>query len=179
MLDFYWPRHLANKVLLFLIRLCFKLHPSNFCFFHGIFLAFWALYYMFETLELAVESRTSYFCKPLLKHGVDALSWVRIYDLNSSSEVERDPSINNTGLNDSCVRDHVRLPLSYARSFDLLCNSRRAKCHVFSKFLVVKQEFTLQKQNKLNKAHHDDRTNERNSNEERYLEIWVLKSFII
>ena len=46
-------------------------------------------------------------------------------------------------------------------------NSRRAECHVFSKFQVLKHKFTLQKQNKLSKAH-TDRINERNSNEKRY-----------
>ena len=56
-------------------------------------------------------------------------------------------------------------------------NSRRAECHLFSKFQVLKHKFALQKQNKLNKTH-TDRMNERNSNKERYLEIWILKSFI-
>ena len=49
-------------------------------------------------------------------------------------------------------------------------NSRRAECHVFSKFQVLKHKFTLQKQNKLSKTH-TDQINERNSNEERYLGI--------
>ena len=49
-------------------------------------------------------------------------------------------------------------------------NSRHAECHVFSKFHVLKHTFTLQKQNKLSKAH-TDRINERNSNEDRYLGI--------
>ena len=40
-------------------------------------------------------------------------------------------------------------------------NSRRVKSHVFSKFRVLKHTFTLQKQNKLNKAH-TDQMNERN-----------------
>ena len=37
-------------------------------------------------------------------------------------------------------------------------------------FSVLKDKFTLQKQNKLNKAR-TDQINERNSNEERYLEV--------
>ena len=49
-------------------------------------------------------------------------------------------------------------------------NSRRIESHVFLKFSVLKHKFSLEKQNKLSKAH-TDRMNERNSNEERFLKV--------
>ena len=56
-------------------------------------------------------------------------------------------------------------------------NSRCVESHVFLKLSVLKHKFTLEKQNKLNKAH-TDRMNDRNSNEERFLKVWILNSFM-
>ena len=85
----------------------------------------------------------------------------------------------------SCLISAGRVTLAGGKTFSYINdfgsatrdNSRRTKCHVFSKFQVLKHNFTLQKQNKLNKAH-TDRMDERNSNEERYLAIWILKRFM-
>ena len=41
----------------------------------------------------------------------------------------------------------------------------------------LKHKFTLEKQNKLNKAY-TDRMKERNANEERFLKVWILNSFM-
>ena len=56
-------------------------------------------------------------------------------------------------------------------------NSRRVSRNFEISGFKAQIYVTTEKQNKLNKAH-TDRMNERNSNEERFLEVWILNSFM-
>ena len=71
----------------------------------------------------------------------------------------------------SCLVSAGRVTLAGGTTFSHINTlARLPESDVFLKFSVLKHKFTLEKQNKLNKAH-TDRMNERNSNEDRFLKV--------